>query len=324
MLTNHGTIIGGAGGSGGWAGTDGLGGVAITLATGATLINTGTITGGVGGYTKGYSYAYGGNSVYLDGGTLIAKSGTISGGAPGPQALSAGPPHAPEENPGQGFAVQFGAIASTLVVDPGATLSGGILANPVVNDTLILQGTTAGTMTGFGNAVWGFNTIAIAAHANWTLTGTIDGTGTLSVGRGADLRLEGAVSIASLLFAPGGHATLSLDVPTQLTSTISGFGSGDKVDLASINAASLSYSKGTLTLFDAGHNIVDTLGFAGSYTNADFALQSVSNGTDLLYAGTAAETATLPTPHEPAAFGSAFGFDEFRNDMLESWHALVS
>jgi hypothetical protein len=183
--------------------------------------------------------------------------------------------------------VQFGAIAGTLIVDPGAIFNGNVTANSAVDDKLVLAGTSTATLTGLGTTVTGFTTIVEDGGAHWTLDGSLSGPGGLHIGgTGATLTLTGACDFATIAFATSGNASLILADATEVTSVFYGFGTADVIDLQTIQAASLDYANHTLTVFDASHAILDTLTFAGSYTAADFALQGDGGtGTDILYAG---------------------------------------
>ena len=142
-MTNYGNIIGGSGG------TNARGAAGVFSKSG-TLTNIGTITGGSGSGT-GRGWA----GVYLNGGTAVT-SGTISGGAGGSSSGVAG------------AAAQFGAVASTLVIDPGAIFNGQVLANAAVNDTLELAGTqSGGTAITLGAQFTGFSTLDFASGAAW-------------------------------------------------------------------------------------------------------------------------------------------------------------
>jgi hypothetical protein len=269
MLTNYGTITGGNGGSSDYN-DGGNGGTGVSVINGK-LTNYGTITGGAGGYYgRDRAPVNGGVGVYIDGGTLTAAAGVIEGGQPGNYGS-------------QGDAVGFGTTAATLIVDPGALFTGDIAANS--DDALILGGTEAGTLSGFGTSITGFTTITENSGADWTLNGMINGAGTLTVGSDGVLSLDGTVSISTILFATGGPEILTLGTPTAVASTFAGFGTGGQIDLDGIQATSLKYANSTLTLFNASHNVVDTLTFSGDYTKADFALQADGNNTDVLYAG---------------------------------------
>jgi hypothetical protein len=163
---------------------------------------------------------------------------------------------------------------------------GAIVADPTAHDTLELAGTVAGTLSGLGHAVTGFANITEDANAIWTLNGTVSGAGTLALGGGATLTLGGTISIGTIAFAAGG-ALLTAEAPHALTSTFSGFGTGDVIDLANLVATSFSYANNTLTLFNNGDKPpVDLLTFAGNLSQSDFTLKSDGHGgTDILHAG---------------------------------------
>ena len=321
-LTNHGTIIGGLGinfnsrfnGDGGAgvliqasssavnlgvimggddADTTADGGAGVILKTGTLLTNMGTIIGGAGGPPKPgglpshyYHGAFAGAAVQIYGGTLVT-AGTLIGGAPGMGSQGSGKP---------GDAVQFlGTIGGTLVVEAGAVFDGDIVGLKSQDDTLVLAGNKAGTLSGFGTTITALTTISEEANMRWTLEGAITGSGSVELGTGAYLALTGGtVSIASIVFGAGGVETLSFDAPAGVTSKLSGFGAGDRIDLASVQASSLSYAHGTLTLFDASHAVVDTLAFSGNYTAADFVLQREGMATDVVYAGSHATSLVPP------------------------------
>jgi len=160
MVTNTGSITGGGGGTSTTAAVGGTGGVGVKLLSGSTLTSSGSIAGGNGG-AGSTTGGTGGAGVLLNGGTLTT-SGTISDGAGGSGATVGA----------AGDAVQFGAVASTLVVDPGAVFNGHVVANNV-HDVLELSGTQAGgTAITLGTQFTNFSTLDFAAGA----TGTVDAT----------------------------------------------------------------------------------------------------------------------------------------------------
>jgi hypothetical protein len=211
-LTNHGSI-----GS--------QYGYGVHLTTGAELVNSGLIAGSRagGGYMSGGTLVNSGtvaaglyaSGVFLNGGTLIT-SGTVVGRA----SFQITEP--PRQGPNQfypggtytvpGFAaVQFGSVAATLVVDPGAVFLDGISATPTVSDTLELgTGPFAGTLTGLGSSITGFGTIAFDQGANWFLGGDTVG----------------------------------------LNGTIEGFAPGDTIEMTGITVTGTSYAGDVLTLTD--------------------------------------------------------------------------
>jgi autotransporter family porin len=277
------------------SGVAAAGGNGVDLAGGA-LNNTGTITGGAGGYGV-YQGGAGGIGVYVNGGTMIT-SGTISGGAGG---------HGGTINGADGVAVKFGAADSTLVIDAGARFNGAIVANSAANDTLVLAGNVDGLLSGFGTSVTGFTSIDEAAHAHWTLNGTIDGVSVLAIGSGATLDLNGAVRAGAIAFGTGGGETLKLESAAQVSTVLKGFGAGDVIDLAKLQVSSMSFLHGTLTMMDGG-NVVDTLRFGGAYTAADFIIHADgAGGTDIGFA------------QEPAWHGhGAWAAEQLRWDIF-SW-----
>jgi len=140
------------------------------------------------------------------------------------------------------------------------------------------------------------------------------------------------VSIPSVEFSSGAPATLKLGAPTQTSSIFLGFATGDVIDLAGIKATSLSYSQGTLTLFDANKSVVDTLNMDGSYTDNSFELQAHGNGTDLIDVSASALPDFLPQEIASAgplreAFGSGWGqfspFDDPMGAVPNDWHAVL-
>jgi hypothetical protein len=238
------------------------------------LTNSGTIIGGMGGETKAPSAPEGGAAVYVNGGTLMT-TGTLIGGAGG--AGGKGGP--------QGPAVAFGSNVGTLIITPNAVLSGAVLANTSVEDVLGLGGATSGTLTGLGTQYVGFSSLTIEAGADWTVTSAVKGESQVSIGHGAQLTLDDAVNVDVTNFEKGGGETLTLGIPADVSTTFSGFGTGDIIDLTGIQASTLSYAGGMLTLLNSTGSVVDTLLFTGNYKKSDFALQRQGNNTELLYAG---------------------------------------
>jgi hypothetical protein len=227
-LTNGGTITGGAGAYAGGRGFAGSAGDGVRLSNTGTLLNTGTIAAGSatalniqqvgigvaiqGGDVTNTGTILGGNDadistggygVLLDGGTLTT-SGLISGGRGANGAL--------------GDAVQFQPGATgTLVVDPGATFQGNVVAS-YAGDALILGGTTAGTIAAIGPDFIDFSTITSNQGSDWQvqassfigkqtalgISGTLDfqvsviDNGTVSVSAGGVLTGASATFVGSV------------------------------------------------------------------------------------------------------------------------------
>jgi autotransporter passenger strand-loop-strand repeat protein len=209
ITSNTGVIHGGSGAGSAFGGHGGDG-VAIT--SGIVVNNAGgRIIGGDGSRGSMY-YAAGGAGVYLNGGTLI-NAGTIAGGVNGDSSRAG--------------AVQFGAMAGTLVVEQGAVFDGIVSANVNVADVLALAGTSSAALTGIGDgAFYGFNNISFATAAAWTIEGNTAG---LTAGE-----------------------------------TIAGFAAGDSIILDGFSEALVSYGSFGLDLSAGG--TVETLDLAGALT----------------------------------------------------------
>ena len=145
-ITNSGTVIAG------YFGVE-LGG------TGDTLLNSGNITGTYGIYSN------------LFGDTVI-NSGTITGANTAVKLGSGGTLINSGTLAGGGDAAEFGGNA-LLVVEAGAGFTGNVVANGGGNTLELGAGT--GRLDGIGAQFSGFNTVAFAAGAAWTLSGNNSG-----------------------------------------------------------------------------------------------------------------------------------------------------
>ena len=123
-----------------------------------------------------------------------------------------------------------------------------------------------------------------------------------------------------------------------MTSTVSGFGTGDLIDVKAIAATSANFVRGTLQLLDQHHVVVDRISFAGSYTTANFALSSDGQGgTDIRFVAAAMASAARdltvpvqiayaseknPTPVGWIGNGYAAALDPpAAADTAQGWHA---
>lgn len=263
VLVNSGTIAGGASATG--SGANGV------RAAGAEIVNSGTITGGAGAA-----------GVYLNGGTLIAFSGMIAGG--------------------QGAdAVQLGTALTTLQIDPHARFAGAIAADASAGDTLLLGGKGVGTLSGLGSSVTGFAAVRAEAGAVWTIAGPISGPDSVTADADATLKLNGAVTVSSVGFG-GADATIWLGDQAAFSSTVAGFGTGDAIVLVGVNADGREYANGTLSLLNDAGNVVATLDFSGTYTDADFNLTGYHGiGTEVVFNGAAGGTGGAQMDHLPGS-----------------------
>jgi hypothetical protein len=114
------------------------------------------------------------------------------------------------------------------------------------------------------------------------MTKAVSGTGTVNIATKSTFEADSKLSVATVSFASGGTSqVLALKQPSTTTSTIAGYGKGDKIDLLGIVANKLSYSgtttAGTLTIAN-GATLIAQLKFSGNYTTASFSLASDGKG----------------------------------------------
>ena len=131
--------------------TSGTGGNGVYL-TGGSLTNASgaTIDGGDG---KGSSN--GGTGVLFQSGGTLTDAGFIAGG-----------------NGGAPDAVDFGSGAARLILDPGASFSGAVVADASYGNLLELASAgSAGMIVGLGSTITGFGTVQFDANAAWLVEG---------------------------------------------------------------------------------------------------------------------------------------------------------
>jgi hypothetical protein len=251
VLTNNGTIQGGAGSS---STVGGSGGIGANFKLSGTLTNTGSITGGAGGVGS-MTGGHGGAGVFWNGGTL-ENAGTISGGAGGSGSVTGA----------AGDAVQFGTVASTLMVDPGAAFNGHVVANASVTDVLALSGTQAGgTAIKLGTEFSNFSTLTFLPGAAWTVdAGThaapssglaINGfttSDTIDITNLTQTQVEADFNPTNDEIITASDGTLTFNAVSADTFVFTVKGAGTDVTLQSGAAA---------TLAAAGHDLMD---FAGA------------------------------------------------------------
>ena len=155
--------------------------------------------------------------------------------------------------------------------------SGGFL-EATAGGTLNLQGgvtiANSGTIEADGGIVVVASTTTITGAASVIIAagGTADFVGSSS----APLSLNA-------VFSGANAGTLELGQPTQYTGTITGFASGDAIDLPALAYQSSEYAvwtqttttnggSGTLQLF-SGTTLADTFNLAGTYNSYGFAVQ---------------------------------------------------
>jgi hypothetical protein len=208
-------------------------------------LNSGSVTNQIGGSISGAT-----NGVDLTGGGTIDNLGIIAGNAGayanGLFGVFANGSSVTVENAGtisgafDSVDLQAGGT-NRLIVDAGAVFYGAVYANLAANNTMELKSGAAGTIIGFGSQYQNFQTVTIDNSAIWDVDG-------------AASEFNGT--------------------------TIDGFNSHDRLDLASIGPAgyTVSLNSSTDLLTIKGGSDTVTIQLDGSVTGATFQLLDDNNG----------------------------------------------
>jgi T5SS/PEP-CTERM-associated repeat protein len=221
-----------------------ISGVVIGSGTG-TVVNNGRIVATGDSYEEGSGVGFYGQAY---GSVTNNATGSIIGSVYG-VALSSGGTLA---NGGSiigdcGTAVVFGGVGSNLLVlDPGFDFSAGVVAgSKSASNTLELaSAASAGTVTGLGTEFLHFGSIVFDAGAEWSIAGDQKG----------------------------------------FAGKISGFTTGDTIELDGITVTGSSYANGVLTLTEASG--AATLHLTGTFTTSEFLVTNVAGGADVSIATT--------------------------------------
>lgn len=147
-----------------------------------------------------------------------------------------------------------GTKTGSITIDAGRALTtaGNIKASVVDNGSFVIAGST-------------------------TVTGSLTGSGSAVIDPGTVLDVTGQLGLARISFAGGSNATLAVGTPGSVTSTISGFGTGDSIDLLHKAGTSASFFDNVLTVSNT-KGVIAALDFSPGYSAANFALASDHHG----------------------------------------------
>jgi hypothetical protein len=141
-------------------------------------------------------------------------------------------------------AIKFGSGTNRLIVDPGAVFIGAVYGGSGGTSVLELaSGSSAGTITGLGTSITNFNSLVFDTGADWKITGNDSANGLGSLG-------------------------------------ITGFHSGDTIELTGFVAVNQTFASNLLTLGDGtGH--FESLNIQGSFVTGDFQITGTGGNTDI-------------------------------------------
>ena len=190
-----------------------------------------------------------------------------------------------------GTAIKFLAGYDRLIVMPGATFIGTVAATNLLDSaTIELAGTATDSLTGLGTSFFNFIEVDVDAGAHWSLTGTN------TIVAGGSFDVMGSLGVAGSIVNDAGFTlaggTLSLGNPSYVSGGSSfSFGSGSS-DLIFGGAGGGTTVANTISGFASGDTIdLPALAFGPGATATVFGstLEVVSNGgtVDLTVAGLA-------------------------------------
>ncbi|HEX3860168.1 MAG TPA: Ig-like domain-containing protein [Stellaceae bacterium] len=243
FVANSGTIIG-----------SGTAGVGVSLYTGSTLTNAGSIIGGGGvAVTLGTD-----STVIVDPGAVF--SGIVSGFV--------------DVGPGTGDLVLAAGAATGTISGIGSSFTGF--------GTITVE-TGASWQFAGNNAVGSGGTLALAGNATLGLGGTLTNSGAVDIGPNALLDIDNGATVSgggNIAFL-GNGGELQVDGTAMPSTAITGFAQGDSIDLPNIAADSIGYAGGVVTL--ANKNVtVAQLNVATIYGAPAFSEQRDSTGGTLI------------------------------------------
>jgi hypothetical protein len=231
-LAENGTLSGGTDGvfdSNGGGSVTNQGGITGQTGAGIRLTNGGAVNNLAGADILGNTYG-----VYLANGGTVTNAGTI--GAT------------------KGLAVDFsGTGINRLVLDPGATFLGNVIADLASDSTLEMAsvGGSTGTLSGLGDSLAGFGSITVDSGAVWTLAGASTLAAGQSLADDGNLTAAGVFTNDGLIITD--PAVMIFDSAVTGAGTIE-IGAGSDViffgSVASTETIVFLDSTGTLTIND--------------------------------------------------------------------------
>jgi glycosyltransferase involved in cell wall biosynthesis len=217
----------------------GFGGIKIgggSLAS--TIINDGKITG------TGAEGIYFAGTDSLIGIITNSSAGVITGGTSGGSLAESGilllngtVTNAGEITHGgtAGFSVDFSGTngGNELILDPGQTLAGVATASGTGN-LLLLSGTAAATLSHPGNYL-GFNTLSVAAGADWTIgntTSAVSIAGIATITDSGTLAVDGTITGTTINAGAAGDDSIVEFTGVNAGNSLSGAGGGNGINAA--------------------------------------------------------------------------------------------
>ena len=160
-----------------------------------------------------------------------------------------------------------------------------------------------------------------ANNATLTIDGAVSG-GKATIEGSGEINFDGASAVNVTFAAGNSNAILALDMPSEFTGTVSGFATGDYIDLQNINFAddpTLSFSSKThlLTVADSVSGVTDAITFKGAV--GSFSAQSDGDaGTLIADSPPTSNIAAVSHDHDTFAFAPNLGESTIANSNVHS------
>ncbi len=228
-----------------------------------------------------------------------------------------------------GTAVRFASGDDTVVLQPGGTFVGDVIASAGGANTLVLGSSVSSTLSGFGTQYQNFGTIAEYDNARWSLTGhNTARVLTVAPGTGAVLTIAGDLTLSGsdpTLTVLGGTFGVTAGGSVTL-----GDGPAGAAGALTINAGTVSAS-GTIAAAVVDNyylNIHGSLLLAGTIQGSGSVMIGAQGVLELLGASSVARTdfsgvAGRLVLDQPAAFNSSI-LDFNQTDLIDFAHQTVT
>ena len=294
--------------------------VGVTIGGTGTVMNTGTITGGMGVVA-----ATGASLTVINSGKIIGTSGTaVSLGGLGRLIVDPGATFTGMLNGGKGSSVLE--IAASPESESSALAGRGAQAVSVylsgVTDFSVLQ-MDAGAVADSSGPL-SFDTLVNQGLINlesgqsltFAMVASAANTGTIGLGGAGRLDFTGSVADQIIDFESVG-GTVEIAEPTEFSGTISNFAAGDRIDLTSIpfdpNGTATLAAGNVLNITEGGNTYKLQLDPTQNFTGDFFSLASDGSS------GTFISTSAPPPSPPPPPSGSSELFWQYTTGQVNYW-----
>jgi hypothetical protein len=298
--------------------------------TGTLAVGSGDLAIQAGANVDVSSATFAAGAIVNGAGTLILNNATVAGLSVGEAASMVDIGTVTQTG---NILLREGAQSARRVVESGATwkLDGNVGIDRRLSETpaitvygLLVK--SAGSGVGAIGVYAEIDGVAEAARGTLDFVAGVTGSGTLKIDAGATMECGGAAAPALTANFRGAGATLALKDPVAFGATITGFASGETIDLLDVAATSAILGAGDTLVIADGSTPVATLRLSGDYAGDTFDVGSDGkHGTSITLStglGAAPPLALHAFIGAAASLGAAHGCEaflatHFRTDGLQ-------